>query len=512
MGPFNVVWFKRDLRVTDHRPLAMAVAVAAEGGEPVLPLFIAEPAQWAQPTMSGRQWAFVAESLTELRNDLAALGQPLIIRTGGAVEILERLRATHGVAGLWSHEETGDDWTFQRDKAVAAWARAHGVPWRETQPAGVIRRLSTRNGWAKQWDARAADPITPPPALKPVTGIEPRPIPTAADLALAADPCPERQPGGSTAARERLETFLTIRGRTYRKDMSSPVTGEAACSRISPHLAWGTISSRETAQRLWRRQVEAKAAGARDGWRGSLSSFNGRIHWRCHFMQKLEDEPRLEWRALHPAYEGVRPAEPDAARLKAWETGETGFPFIDACMRYLTATGWMNFRMRSMLMSFAAYHLWLDWRRPGAHLARLFTDYEPGIHWPQVQMQSGTTGVNTARIYNPVKQGLDQDPTGVFTRAWVPELAPVPDAHLQAPWLWDGAGGVLGRVYPEPIVDHLTAAKAAREAIWGVRKGEAYRRKAGDIQAKHGSRKSGIKNRGQRGRKSASEDQFSFDL
>ena len=103
-------------------------------------------------------------------------------------------------------------------------------------------------------------------------------------------------------------------------------------------------------------------------------------------------------------------------RLAAWEAGETGLPFVDACMRYLRATGWLNFRMRSMLVAVASYHLWLDWRATGPHLARQFTDYEPGIHWPQVQMQSGTTGMNTVRIYNPVKQGRDQDPAGVFTR------------------------------------------------------------------------------------------------
>jgi deoxyribodipyrimidine photo-lyase len=157
-------------------------------------------------------------------------------------------------------------------------------------------------------------------------------------------------------------------------------------------------------------------------------------------MQKLEDEPAIETRCLHPACEGLRPREADAARLAAWEAGETGIPFVDACMRYLRATGWLNFRMRSMLVAVASYHLWLDWRATGPHLARMFTDYEPGIHWPQVQMQSGTTGMNTVRIYNPVKQGRDQDPSGAFTRAWVPEVRDVPDRFLQEPWTLGGRG------------------------------------------------------------------------
>jgi deoxyribodipyrimidine photo-lyase len=147
--------------------------------------------------------------------------------------------------------------------------------------------------------------------------------------------------------------------------------------------------------------------------------------------------------------------------------------------------------MRSMVMAVASYHLWLDWRATGAALARWFTDYEPGIHWPQVQMQSGTTGINTIRIYNPVKQGLDQDPTGAFTRRWVPELATVPDAFLQEPWKWPGAAGLLGRRYPEPVVDVAAAARAARDAVWGRRTAPGFAAEAGRIVDRHASRADG---------------------
>ena len=268
-----------------------------------------------------------------------------------------------------------------------------------------------------------AEPLTPAPSLKPVS-IDPGYIPSALDLQLPPDPCPLRQTGGRSAWRERLDSFLTTRGAPYRSAMSSPVQGEHACSRLSPHLAWGTLSMREVAQAVWTRQRQLKTEPAQpnNGWRGSLKSFNGRLHWHCHFIQKLEDEPRLEFENLHSKYDGIRPSAPDQERLYAWANGETGLPFVDACMRYLKATGWLNFRMRSMVMATASYHLWLHWRAPGQQLARYFTDYEPGIHWSQVQMQSGTTGINTVRIYNPVKQGYDQDPTGVFTRKWLPEL------------------------------------------------------------------------------------------
>ncbi|MEM9375876.1 MAG: FAD-binding domain-containing protein, partial [Pseudomonadota bacterium] len=284
------------------------------------------------------------------------------------------------------------------------------------------------------------------------------------------------------------------------------------CSRLSPHLAWGSLSMRETAQAGWARQRQLKADGVKGGWRGAMSSFQGRLHWRDHFTQKLEDEPALEVRNLHTGCDGLRSAEPDPVRLHAWCAGETGLPFVDACMRALNATGWMNFRMRAMLMAVSSYHLWLDWRQPGEHLARMFTDYEPGIHWPQVQMQSGTTGINTVRIYNPVKQGHDQDPDGAFIRRWVPELAEIPDEHIHTPWTWEGAGAYLGKTYPMPVVDHLEAARAARQKVWAVRKGEHFRKTANAIQTKHGSRKSGIPMRGQKRRAKPATDQLSLPL
>ena len=483
----HIVWFKRDLRIADHRPLARAIAAG-----PVLPLYIAEPEFWAGPDASARQWAFAAESLAELQRDLAALGQPLSVMVGDAVRVFQHLHERHGVAALWSHEETGNGWTYARDRAVAVWARGAGIPWHEVPQFGVIRRLASRNGWAKAWDRQMAEPITPSPlALAPVAGDWPTHIPSALELGLAPDPCPQRQPGGRAAALTTLASFLEQRGRDYRYQMSSPVTAFDACSRLSPHLAWGAVSMREVAQESAARLRAVRSSGEPEAkrWRASLISFAGRLHWHCHFMQKLEDEPQIEFANLHRAYDGLRPDAADPDRLAAWRQGQTGFPFIDACMRALHQHGWLNFRMRAMLMSFASYHLWLPWRETGLHLARQFVDYEPGIHWPQVQMQSGTTGINTMRVYNPVKQGLDQDPTGGFVREFVPELAAVPDRFIHEPWAWTGAGTLA---YPPPIVDHVTAAKAARDALYAIRKRGDHHQAASEIAEKHGSRKAGI--------------------
>jgi len=462
---------------------------AASRGGRIIPLFIVEPEAWAQTDASARQWRFVAESLSALRAELARLGAPLIVRQGAAVEVMAALCAETGIRDIVSLEETGNGWSYGRDRAVAGWARATGIAWHEVPQAGVVRRLAGRDGWAARRDrAIRAAPVPVPNALHGFP-LDPGPIPEARDLRLPFDPCPGRQKGGRAEAEALLASFLETRGQTYRRAMSSPLEGASACSRLSPHLAWGTLSPREAAQAAAARKRAAK--GTREGWTGAMQSFEARLAWRDHFMQKLEDEPALEHRCLHTAYEDLRPRTPDAARLAAWERGETGLPFVDACMRSLIATGWLNFRMRAMLVSVASYQLWLDWRATGPHLARMFTDYEPGIHWPQMQMQSGTTGMNTVRIYNPVKQGTDQDPTGAFTRHWCPELREVPDACLQTPWQWEGALTLLGKRYPAPVVDLAASARAARDTVWAVRRGDAFRAEADRIVGKHASRKDG---------------------
>jgi deoxyribodipyrimidine photo-lyase len=500
-----LVWFKRDLRVHDHPALAMAARMGA-----VLPIYIVEPAYWALPDTSARQYDFTAECLADLRQDLGRLGAPLIVRVGSAVEILDRMCRQHRVTRIISHEETGNLWTYARDRQVAAWAREAGIDWTEVPQSGVVRRLPGRNGWARRRDAFTSAPqAATPDALAPVPGVEPGVIPTSRALRLAEDRCAHRQPGGRSHGLLALDSFLTRRGEPYRSAMSSPLTGERACSRLSPYLAMGALSGREVAQATTAR-VEERPGGR---WPGSLASFQSRLAWRDHFMQKLEDEPQIETRCLHRAAEPLRPRDPDAARLAAWTAGETGMPFVDACMRYLWATGWLNFRMRAMVMSVASYHLWLDWRATGPVLARAFTDYEPGIHWPQVQMQSGTTGINLPRIYNPVKQGVDQDPTGAFTRRWLPELAEVPDAYLHSPWKWEGAGSLLGRRYPEPIVDLAGAQRAARDAIWGLRK-TAPRAEVVEIIERHASRADPrfVNDRAPRKRRPAPSAQLSLEF
>jgi deoxyribodipyrimidine photo-lyase len=503
----RIVWFKRDLRVVDHAPLARAAA----GDDPVLPLWIAEPALLREPDASARHLGFTRECLIELDAALAMLGSRLWTARGDAVDVLAALHARFGDFELLSHEETGNAASYARDRAVGRWMRGRGLRWTECPSNGVVRRLADRDRWSTLWMARmqedplpAPTTLRPPPAsataatahpatahpttahpvtVHPAAGPAARrpdplaPRPAAPGLDAVPDPAavypherdaPLRQRGGRGEAIACLERFLGEPLARYRAGMASPLTAPDDCSRLSPHLAWGTVSIRELVRTTW---AARRGETDRDR-RAGLKSFESRLHWHCHFVQKLESEPAIEHRNPHRGFDGLRNEGPldaaEHARLAAWRDGLTGWPIVDACTRMLEATGWLNFRMRAMLVSVAAYPLWLHWREPGLVLARRFVDYEPGIHWPQLHMQAGVTGINATRVYSPARQQHDQDPEGRFVRAWLPEL---------------GTGD-----YPPPIVDWDTAAREARERVWAVRRDPASVRLSKQVWTKHGSR------------------------
>lgn len=499
----QLVWFKRDLRIHDHEPLFRA----AQAG-PCVGLYVYEPDLIEADDHDAAHLTFVNQSLVELRANLRTLGSELLLRIGRAPEVFEQLHDQMGLERIWAHEETFNDLSYQRDRRVRAWAKSKHIRFTELPQYGVVRRLKDRAGWARQRDRRMKQPVVDKPSVIPSPGLgqlESGQIMPPEAFKVHAFERTNVQIGGEAQAKQWLDSFLDSRGVNYQREMSSPVTGESACSRLSPFLAYGNVSMRTIHHRTEARIADLKrqkksGTTIEPTWLKSLSCFKSRLSWHCHFMQKMEDEPSIEFENFNRAYDGLREDEFNHDYFEAWCHGQTGYPMVDACMRALKQTGWINFRMRAMLVSFASYHLWLHWRQPAIYLARLFLDYEPGIHYSQVQMQSGVTGINTVRIYSPIKQVVDQDPQGLFIRRYVPELMDVPDKHLAEPHKMNMMEQILfgcqiGKDYPPPIVDHRQRYRAARDRIHAHKRLPAARAAAAKVYQKHGSRKTPMSRR-----------------
>jgi deoxyribodipyrimidine photo-lyase len=219
------------------------------------------------------------------------------------------------------------------------------------------------------------------------------------------------------------------------------------------------------------------------------------LAWQAHFIQKLETWPQIEKQSTHPFFDLPEHApRHDPAHEIAFARARTGYPLVDACLRCLHATGWLPFRMRAMLVAFARYDLDLNWRWTAHFLARCFTDYEPGIHYAQIHMQSGITGINVPRMYDPVKQSRQLDPHGQFIRTYLPELNVLPDSWIHAPWeipplLQLEHSLMPGKDFVLPIVNHPEAIQRARKHLQKVRHMDGFRHEAERAYIALGSRK-----------------------
>jgi deoxyribodipyrimidine photo-lyase len=476
----NIVWFKRDLRLHDNE----AVHNALNSNEKTLFLYVFEPILLNDKNYSERHFNFIKQSLEDLNKNLETFNTNILCVNGNIIEVFQKILEFYRVKCIYSHQETGVAVTYDRDKKIKRFTRNNLINWEENINNGIQRGIANRKGWTNKWYEYITKPLIKinDTNYTVLNFSDIKNLETHFELTnLETETSKLFQKGGRKTAIRYLKSFIEERHNGYMYNISKPEESRFTCSRLSPYFAWGNLSTREVYQTVYNIK--------KDGNKRHVNAFLSRLRWQAHFTQKFEMEFEMEYRNLNKGFDKLN-KKVSEQYIEAWEKGMTGIPIVDACMRCLSQTGYLNFRMRALIVSFFTHHLWQPWQKAACHLSRVFLDFEAGIHFPQLQMQAGVTGINTIRIYSPIKNSKELDPNGLFIKKWVTEIAHIPKEHIHEPFNMTPLEQqlnkmVIGRDYPSPVVDIKKARKKASDLLWDLKKDPIVKAEGLKIVIKH---------------------------
>jgi len=458
-------WFRRDLRIEDNTSLA----AAARDHDTVVPVFVLDDHYRRAGDVGPSRFVFLRESLEDLDRRLRKIDGSLIVVPGPASRALPDLLAASGASDVYANEEIGT-YPARRDAEARAGLQAMGARLRLFPDSLAVdpREIATADGrpytvftpFSKKW--RAAEKPRPLPAPASLSTPPLRSVPldrVEAWKDLAANLRAPR--GGETEAARALETFLARVG-SYAGDRDFPARD--GTSRLSAALHFGTVSARTVLDRARQKWTDAGPAE-----RASIEKFAGEMGWREFFHAILFHFPHVETGAFRREFDGLAWDEP-GDRFAAWTEGRTGYPFIDAAMRQLTAENWMHNRARMAVASFLTKDLHVDWQVGARWFERNLADADLANNNGGWQWAAGT-GADAApyfRVFNPVLQSRKFDPRGEYIRRYVPELAHLSDDAIHAP--------------RHPIVDHASERAEALRRYSRAAKKTVASRESGEIE------------------------------